>query len=320
MGSIAVVEKLSVACIEVIKNRASGTQFDNALDASDNFRDKNTGLKYCVSNAIDTTNTFLERGLNDAFAQMRAAFPSATMTTEHQRKAIGGCSRFVYVCRQKYVTPQKQIVGFRRTFQTRVPNKALLRPILNRENSTVDAFRLLKHLCYTKISDAEMDNIHQHFPEMIAVQKAVGRVDNLVMDSLGICKLPDGEFKDRDANCLAQQGPVDLTHHESRIREAAYADRKEKAEKDKVIAAARALVAKAEAKRQLAAAKEAEKSRVQALSAAQKRADPACVTKAAIAKDKRAAKRQKDQIAAEALLAAQNAVDGSGGPAGPEVP
>jgi hypothetical protein len=39
-----VFEDLDAAKIQVAKNRPSGTQFDNALHVSDNFRDKNTGI------------------------------------------------------------------------------------------------------------------------------------------------------------------------------------------------------------------------------------------------------------------------------------
>lgn len=288
-----VFEKLAAHKIGVIKNRPSGTQFDNTCDAADNFRDKNVGLQYVVKNNINTSNPFLEGKLAYAFAGMRAAFPEVTMTAAHQRQAINGMVRFSFVCRGKWVTSQKAVVGARRTFQARSPDTELLRPIFGHEESTVDSFRLLRHLCYSTFTDEELDNIHMHFPEMISIQKEKGRVTNVDLDRLGIAKLPEGEHKDRDALCLAQQGPLDLTHHETRVRETAYAQRKETAATQKEIDDARALVAKNKKKMDKAALVAAEKARVKKLTPEQKKTDPACILKAAQNKEKKEKTQQK---------------------------
>ena len=297
-----VFEKLAEHNIELVKNRPSGTAYDNANDASDNFRDKNTGLKHVVQNNIDTSNKFLEAKLDKAFKDMRAAFPSVTMSAAHQKQAVVGCSRFVWVCRSKYVTSEKAIIGFRRTMQVRSPDKDLLRPIFGCEESTVDSFRMMRHLCHTKFSDAEQDNIHLHFPEMMQLQRLNGRVTNEDMDRLQICKLPDDEHKDRDGLCLAQQGPVDLTHNETRQREIVYASRKETAAKEKRLSNARALIDRSTKKVAVAAESAREKVRIKGLSKEEKKTDPACMAKAIDAKEKRdklAAKKVKDTQALE---------------------
>jgi hypothetical protein len=308
----SVFTALSEAKIRVIKNRPSGTEFDNANDAADNFRDKNTGLKMCVQNNIDTSNPFLEKRLDEAYAQCKAAFPQITMTAGHWTKAKEAISRFVYVCRSKYVTSQKAVVGWRRTFQVRTPGIDLERPILGHENSTVDAYRLMKHLCLTPISDADMENIINHFPELIEIQKSEGRVDNVALDRLNICKLPPGEFKDRDALCLAQQGPVELTHRETRIREAAYAVRKETSMEQKKLEDARILVAATAEKTRKAEAAKVEKSRVALLSLAQKLLDPACVEQARVAKEKKAKTKESELAKAAKYQAACDLIHGSG--------
>lgn len=305
----AVFEKLSAAKIQLVKNRPSGTEKDNSNDASDNFRDKNTGLQMCVSKCIDTSNSFLEANLRDAFAAMRAAYPSVTMTAEHQRKVIGGCTRFVYVCRNKYVTPQKQVIGFQRTFETRVPNMPLLYPIPGREKSTVDAARLINHLCTTAITTPDMENIIRNFNEMVAIQDATGRVDNEVMDRLQICKLPVGEHKDRDRFCLAQQGPLDLTHPETRLREAGYNRRKEIAAEEKAYTDAHALVQKTEEKKLAAVKKKLEKDQVTSLTKEQKKIDPACMNKKQEAKSKKLKADEKTKNDTAALVAAKTLIN-----------
>jgi hypothetical protein len=64
------------------------------------------------------------------------------------------------------------------------------------------------------------------------------------MDNLGIHKLPEGEHRDRDASCLAQQGPVCLTHAATRAREEIYARRQEDAAEQKRVEQALALIDK----------------------------------------------------------------------------
>jgi hypothetical protein len=299
--------------IRIVKNRASGTAKDNANDASDNFRDKNTGLKMIQRNNIDTSNPFLEQNLEEVWTALKRAFPQVKMTSAHWRKVVTAICRFVYVCRSKYVTSQKGIVGFQRACQVRVPGTDLVKSVLGHENSTVDSYRMLKHLCYTKISDGDMDNIFQHFPEMIAIQEREGRVDNVVMDRLQICNIPPGEFKDRDALCLAQQGPVELTHAETRNRQVAFAARKETAIRQKAMDDALALIANDTEKRRKASVAKAEKERVSMLTAEQKELDPFCIAEKAAVKERndkaKAAKLAKDgalQAAMDLVSAVNN--------------
>jgi len=214
------------------------------------------------------------------------------------------------------VTPQKQVIGFRRSFQVRTPGKELLLPIFTRENSSVDSMRLIKHLCTTSISKEDFINISDNFNEMCEIQKSKGRVDNVVMDALNICKLPDGDFKNRDALCLAQQGPVDITHRETRLREEAYAKRMETANKDKQLADAHALVASEALKKQKLEVASAEKMRVQALTNEQKLVDPICIASALkrkaakdnakLRKDEKILKENAARIAAHELIASNS--------------
>jgi hypothetical protein len=71
-----------------------------------------------------------------------------------------------------------------------------------------------------------MDNIYLHAEEMIYIWKEKGRLSNEDMDRLNICKSPVDEHKDRDNLCLSQQGPVCLTHEETRKRELDWNERK----------------------------------------------------------------------------------------------
>ena len=58
-----VFEDLDVAKISVLKNRPSVSHFDNADNASDNFCDKNTGLKEVTKNSVNTFDEFLMTSL-----------------------------------------------------------------------------------------------------------------------------------------------------------------------------------------------------------------------------------------------------------------
>jgi hypothetical protein len=305
-------ETLDKARIRVFKNRPSGTQYDNPHDASDNFRDKNTGLKECVTKCKDTYNGFLHGTLTEAFKAMRAAYPCVTMSAAHQDKAIDGAMRFVYVCKAKYMSPIKAIEGFRRSFHVRRPNTPLPRPILGRENSTVDAYSIMRYLCHTTIEPAAMDVIMTHFPEFIDTLKTNARLTNEVLDKYGVCKLPEGEHKDRDALCLQQAGPCILTHAETRRREEAWAKRKETLAAEKVLEDARALVAKEQEKAAATAASAAEKLRVAGLSAEEKKTDPILLQKAEAAKETKRKAAVKKGKEAEKLAAARELVAAHG--------
>ncbi len=157
----------------------------------------------------------------------------------------------------------------------------------------------------------DMDNIITHFPEMIDIQKREGRVDNNTLDHFNICKLPPDEFKDRDALCLAQQGPVELTHQDIRIREATYAARKEVVMKHKTIDDARVFRATSAEKERKAEAAKAKKNRVALLSPAQKLLDPACIEQARVAKEMRDKEKETKLTKATKLQAAKELINGS---------
>jgi hypothetical protein len=308
----SVFEKLGNANIELFKCRPSCTETDNPLDACDNFRDKNVGLTECVKKNTNTANEVLERSLDSAFKALKLAFPDVTMSAHHFDKAKTGICRFVYVCKEKYVSPGKQVVGFQRSFHTRVPGIDLRKPILGRENSTVDAFNIINKLCRSRFTDSEMNHIWDNFPEMISITTAQGRLSNEEMDRLHICNLPEDEFKDRDTKCLAQQGPVDLTHAETRKREAAYLTRKERAANQKKIDDAHQLIEKENRQKAVAEAKKKEKERVNTLTPLQKKEDPACIEAVALAnrnKEKKqlnAEKKAQSSRSAKLLIANAN--------------
>lgn len=301
---------LSEANIKVVKNRPSGTAYDNANDAADNFRDKNTGLAVCAKNNINTSNKFLEINMDRALEGLKVAFPDVTISASHWTKIKMGVSRFVHVCKSKYVTSGKAVIGFQRACQVRIPGSDLKRPILGRENSTVDAYRILKKLCFTKIEGTDMNNIMNHFPEMLAEQKSMGRVDNKIMDRLEICCLPEGDFKNRDEKCLAQQGPIELTHPETRARQAAYAARKETAARQKELADAVAFVAAHEEKERKMAATALERNRIAKLSPEEKSIDPACVEQRRVAKEKSERAKSADLQRKDQLKRARELISG----------
>ena len=112
---------------------------------------------------------------------------------------------------------------------------------------------------------------------------------------------------------LAQQGPVELTHRETRIREAAYAARKETTMKQKKIDDARIFIATIAEKERKAEAAKAEKNRVALLSPAQKLLDAACIEQARVAKEKRDKEKEAKLTKATKLQAAKELINGSGG-------
>ena len=303
---------LDDARIQILKGRPSASEYDNSNDSSDNFRDKNAGLRKVTTECTDTSNLLLDRNLTEAFRQMRLAYPCVTMTKEHERKVIKGGENFVYVCGGHYVTKQKGLVGFQRTFQVRKPGKELLRAIFTRENSTVDAFRILTKLCTEPFTDDEQETIWTHCNEMVQIHNSEGRVTNAVMDRLGICKLPEGEHQDRDGLCLTQQGPVDLTHAETRAREEVYARRVVTAATEAKMKRAQDVISKHDQKEAATAAAKVEKSRVDSLTPEQKRGDPACMEKAEKAKRARVKKTEKEKKEKDDLANALEVVGGGG--------
>jgi isoleucyl-tRNA synthetase len=172
----------------------------------------------------------------------------------------------------------------------------------------VDAYGIIRKLCYTSITDPEMDHVLENFNPMLAIQGVNGRVTNAVMDTLNICKLPDGEHKDRDYLTFCQQGPMVITHAETRAREIAWGNRKEVAKVASERAKAEALIAKNAEKVAKEAADKVEKERLKAMTPAARKLDPATMEKARVAKEKReksaAAKKEKETLDAQNLAAA----------------
>ena len=156
---------------------------------------------------------------------MKAANPTVTISPDQEKKLIHAIQKFIYVSQMKYVTGIKGREGFVRAYQVLRPGHVLERPILGREQSTVNFYKIFKRLCHSKFTDEEVDTIMEKANEMIRLWKVNGRLTVSAMDDLGICR--SSEYKVRDNLCLAQQGPVCLTHDETRARELAWSNRKE---------------------------------------------------------------------------------------------
>ena len=141
-----------------------------------------------------------------------------------------------------------------------------------------------------------------------------GRLSNLYMETLNIHKLPEGEHRDRDAACLAQQGPVCLTHVATRVREDAYTRRQELAAQQKLREQAQVLIDSnklaADKVATATAAKHAEAARVLALSPEEIAAELAAnkIKKEAKKLATALAKVEKSRLAAEKLREAHTLI------------
>ena len=223
--------------------------------------------------------------------------------------------RFVYMGKQKYITAIKARIGGERAGDVIPEGMVNDHPIFGRENSTVNFHHILTNLCYTSLKTGDLDTVMQNAAEMVEETRREGRLSNTFMDNLGMHKLPEGEHGDRDASCLAQHGPVCLTHAATRAREEVYTRRQEDAAQQKRVEQAQALIDKtaiaADKLATAAASKLAESRRIADLSSIEKAAEVAAnkmirntkKTTSAAAKADKAREAQEKLVAAQALVA-----------------
>ena len=98
----------------MIKNRPSCTEMDNDCDASDNFRDKNAGLKDLAKKNVNTTNVTLLFHIRKAFKSAKETYPSINMSASQISKLEDAIMRFVYMSKMKWVTAIKARTGAER--------------------------------------------------------------------------------------------------------------------------------------------------------------------------------------------------------------
>ena len=96
-----------------------------------------------------------------------------------------------------------------------VRESSLTRKVLGFENSTVCLETILGQ-CYTEMSDAEMDHMFLHAPEVIRTVRTDGVVTDKLLDALEVCKLPDGKHINRDGLVTWRQHAMVLSHVSSK--------------------------------------------------------------------------------------------------------
>jgi hypothetical protein len=222
-------EELHAESITVVKVVPGGTAKHNACDAADNFRDKNAGLRYLEQHpSVPYTDNYLGEQLKGIFTQLRASRPSLDIPASFIKKAIDGVQKFRWVSSNGgYVTPHKTGEGFSRSGQRIPAGVTPERTVPGYENSKRHFHHIITRLCTTKLSDADIDNIYDHAPEMIVSCRARGRLEDEVLNGMNIVSLPPGEHKDRDELTLCQQGPTIITHARTVERFKAWATRRE---------------------------------------------------------------------------------------------
>ena len=78
---------------------------------------------------------------------------------------------------------------------------------------------------FTYVGTIEYNHVLESAPEMIAYQNSHGRLTDVLLDDLGIVKLPPDEHNSRDNKSIQQRPPELLTHDETLEREIAFARR-----------------------------------------------------------------------------------------------
>ena len=324
-------EELKKNRVLMCKNRASGTEFDNACgmylyfiqpisyrnvtpskDAGDNFRDKNTGLRALESTGNGVyANNYLSGNLTAAFKELKQLFPHVSMTAHEQDKAKDAIMRLVYVMKEGYVSSTKAEIGMFRCGFALPAGKVPTRVFLGYEDTTVNAYRILTELCSYGFLPKQLDLIYHHGPALIKFFKQYGRLTTAFMDQCGFPKVLT--IESRDEKTISQQGnypfppyievpsviltiitgPLDLTHADTLARTAAFAVRSVAKEQANQLAAAKSLCAKADAEEEQKRSLEAEKIRVAALSPDQKK-ELADAKKLIAAEKKKALNEKKD--------------------------
>jgi hypothetical protein len=271
--------------LSMVKGRPSCTRMDNYCDQSDNFRDLRTGLKTITEKLTDTSNAILATNIGKSLMELQTAFPTLAFPSPWKRKVIDAVLELTYVLQNGgYVTPGKARIGAIRAGAALDPRQPRSRTVLGREKSTIDFEKITRKLCYADLTDDQYEHILENAPEMIRLNSLYGRLETGAMDRLGIFKLEDDQYRDRDERTLCQQGPLDLTHDETVEREAATELRKRDFKVNKIKADKRAKAQKLLDKQQATEAarvnKKREKERIEAMNPADRKKYKAAITKA----------------------------------------
>ena len=221
---------LDAKLISVIKVVPSGTARHNGCDAGDVFRDKNAGLKYLEKHpSVDYTNAQLNHELGVFWDDLKKQYPDVDISAAYIKKVNQGIQKFVWVTKNKgFVTPQKIQEGFVRAGQKFKTGEVSARPVPGFETSLRDFHKIVTALCTTPLLPGELDTIYDHVPAMVASVKTRGRLEDEVLDGMGVLMRPAGELKQRDALTLCQQGPTVITHEETVARYLAWKGRKDR--------------------------------------------------------------------------------------------
>lgn len=271
--------------LSMVKGRPSCTRMDNYADQSDNFRDLRTGLRVLSEKLIDTSNAILASNIIKSLGELHTDFSTVPLPAPWKKKVIDAILGLTYVLQNGgYVTPGKARIGAIRAGAALDPRQPRTRTVLGRESSTIDFEKIIRKLCYADITAEQYEHILENAPEMIRLNIQHGRLEARTMDRLGIVKLADDQYKNRDELTLCQQGPVDLTHDETVEREAATELRKRNFKKNKIIADKLAKAQKLLDKQQVTEAaranKQREKARVDAMTTTERKEHKAAITKA----------------------------------------
>jgi len=165
------------------KGYPNGTSKHQSWDDNDSYKDTKAGVKKVCDNSIDVSNELLQASLVIYFEQLKAAFPTVTVSASLKKKIVYGCEVMTYVW-PSAITRLKLIQGFKNTAQvaTNPPYQHI-----GYEKTTVD-LRKMVGLCESTVSDEELANLELNMPELVANIHRDGENNDDAMDLLGIMK------------------------------------------------------------------------------------------------------------------------------------
>jgi hypothetical protein len=294
-----VLNAFAQALIDYMKGPPSGTSRQQPLDASTNFRDVKKGLSYLTENKMIRKNICLEKSLEKALKTAKEKFPAAKITSVLKKKLLAGCTALVQTVQGKYCTPAKSRAGFVNCGH-HIPDADPAKG-----ECTVDYEKIMS-CCLTPIDPtlsqvflANKDSVVRKFQE-------TGSCSTEFLDNLGIPR--DENTIVRDDLCIWRQDTLMVTHADTvanyrefeqlqaikndpqlaKTRDAtnklpSYVKRKQKEE------------AAGQKKIEKEAAKTQEAQRVQALTAAEKKALTVIKKDEAIRKKEEAKKKKEDK-------------------------
>ena len=158
---------------------ASMTAIANSCDRAHTFRDTKRQSRIIRRNQIDISNEVLQRSMREAFAGLKAAYPSINVTSGFIANIIEGTEVLVHAYKHA-MTPAE----IRRSFKCCGQH---CEPIPDKGNITVDFTNLMAQ-CYTNFTSEEMTHMEaQTIPLALKIQSH-GTVTWKDMDEAGIPK------------------------------------------------------------------------------------------------------------------------------------